>query len=66
VSPVLPSVAGVWTLKGTYTPTYGTATIYDVAVLTIECVVTSFTKPANPSSGLTYNMWDTPLSFDFG
>ena len=53
------------TLLGTYTPTYGTAAQFTVATLTIECVVTSFTRPSNPTSGLSYNLNDTPLSFDF-
>ena len=65
VSPVLPSVAGVWTLKGTYTPTNGSAAQFDVAVITIACVVTSFTKPSNPSSGLAYDLWNDALAFDF-
>ena len=50
---------------GTYTPTYGTAAQFTVMTLTINCVVTSVTRPSNPASGLTYILWDSPLSFDF-
>ena len=65
MSPTAPNVANTYSLLGTYTPTNGSAAQFTVATLTIECVVTSFTRPSNPSSGLTYNLWDTPLSFDF-
>ena len=50
---------------GTYTPTHGTAAQFTVATITIRCVVTSFTRPSNPVSGLSYNLWDSALSFDF-
>ena len=65
VAPTLPSVAGTHTLLGTFTPTYGTATIFPVVTIVVDCAVTAFTRPANPSSGLSYNLFDAPLYFDF-
>ena len=65
VAPTDPAVAGTHSLMGTYTATNGTPTIFTVVTLTIDCVVTSVTRPANPSSGLDYNLFDTPLYFDF-
>ena len=66
IAPDQPSYAGKWTILGTYTPTNGSASQFTVVTLTVDCVVTSFTRPANPTTGLTYNLWDaTALSFDF-
>ena len=31
----------------------------------MKCVVTSFSAPSDPTSGLTYNIWDNDLSFDY-
>lgn len=33
--------------------------------ITVDCVVTSMTKPANPTSNLTYQLWNAPTYFDF-
>ena len=65
VAPTAVGDVGTKTLLGTYTPTNGSASQFTVATLTIVCTVTSFTRPSNPSTGLTYNLWDAPLSFDF-
>ena len=65
ISPTATSVVGSHSLMGTFTPTYGTAAQFTVVTFTVECEVTSFTKPANPTTGLTYNLWATALSFDF-
>ena len=65
VAPNAPNLAGTHSLLATYTPTNGSASIFTVMTITVECVVTSFTRPSNPSSGLTYNLWDSALSFDF-
>ena len=50
---------------GTFTPTHGTATQFTVATITVNCVVTSVTRPSNPNSGLTYTLWGTALNFDY-
>ena len=65
VAPTSVSDVGTTTLKGTYSPTYGTSAQFTVATLTIECIVSSFTRPSNPSTGLTYNLWSDSISFDF-
>ena len=64
-APTTPSLVGTYTLKATYSPTYGTAAQFSVLTITVRCVVTSMTRPSNPTTGLTYNVWDKPLSFDF-
>lgn len=64
VAPTLPSVAGTHTLLGTYTATNGTPTIFPVVTITVDCVVTSFTRPSDPSS-IAYNLWDAPVYEDF-
>ena len=65
INPDNPSYAGSHSLLGTYTPTYGTAAEFTVVTFTVNCVVTSFTRPSNPTSGLTYNLWSSPIAFDF-
>ena len=65
MAPTIPSLVGTYTLKATYTPTNGSAAEFSVLTITVQCVVTSMTRPANPTTGLTYNVWDKPLSFDF-
>lgn len=65
VTPNDPSYAGTYTILGTYTPTNGSASQFTVVTLTVNCVVTSVTRPTNPSTGLDYNLWDSTLSFDF-
>lgn len=54
VAPTDVALAGkTYTIAATYTPTYGTASSFTIAEVTVNCVVTSFTRPANPTSGLT-------------
>jgi len=65
VSPDNPNLVGTHSLLGTFTATNGSPAQFTVATITVDCVVTGFTKPANPSSGLAYNLWASPLSFDF-
>ena len=64
-APTTPSLVGTYTLKATYTPTNGSAAQFSVLTITVRCVVTSFTRPANPTTGLSYNLWDAANSFDF-
>ena len=64
-APTTPSLVGTYTLKATYTPTNGSAAQFSVLTITVRCVVTSMTRPADPTTGLTYYVWDKPLSFDF-
>jgi len=41
---------GTHVIKATYTPTHGTAiSDFTVATIIVECLVTSFANPANPS-----------------
>ena len=53
---------GTTTLKVTYTTTFGEDPTYTALVITVECTVTGFTKPADPSD-LAYTVWNTQESF---
>jgi len=51
---------------GTYTSTSGTPTEFHILTVRIDCVVTSFTKPAAPTgSDLEYILWNVPKIFDY-
>ena len=67
INPTLPSNVGEYRIFGTYTSTSGTPTEFQVVALKIDCVVTGFTKPANPTgaNNLTYKLFYSPLIFDF-
>jgi hypothetical protein len=67
VNPTLPSNVGTYRIFGTYTSTSGTPTEFQVVALKIDCVVTGFTKPANPTgaNNLTYKLYYPALIFDF-
>ena len=66
VDPTDTTLAGqTYTIAATYTPTYGTATSFTVATITVNCVVTSFTRPSNPTSGLTQYIKGSAIEFDF-
>ena len=50
---------------GTFTPTTGSASQFLVAQITVECVVQSVIRPADPTEDLTYTLWiDDPVFFD--
>ena len=65
LAPTTPSLDGTHTIFGTYTPDSGTATQFTVLTITVDCVVTSVTRPSNPTTGLTYELWYSPNIFDF-
>ena len=53
---------GDHTLIATYTTTYGDDPTYEAMIITVECTVTGFTKPANPAD-VTYTVWDGQETF---
>ena len=59
-------VGSTYTISAQYSPDNGVASSFDVLTLTIDCRVTSFTKPDDPTDGLTYYISGTPLYFFFG
>ena len=65
VAPDNPSYVGTWYLKGTYSPATGSASAFSVVTITVQCVVTSMTRPSNPTSNLAYNVWDASIAHDF-
>jgi hypothetical protein len=52
-----------YTVTATYTPDYGTASAFTVMTFTVDCVITSFTRPSDPSQ-ITYNIWDDTSFYD--
>jgi hypothetical protein len=55
---------GTFTVTATYTPVHGSpVTSFTVVSLTIECLVTSFTKPSNPAN-MQYTVYDDETEFD--
>ena len=65
VAPTTPATAGEYKVYATFTSTSGTPAEFLIVDLKIDCVVTSFTKPNNPTTGLTYKLFYPPLAFDF-
>ena len=65
VAPDNVSYTGSHTLLGTFTPTHGTAAQFTVVTITVNCVVTSVTRPSNPTTGLTFILWGDIIYKDF-
>ena len=68
VNPTTPSLAGTtYTIAATYSPdaSGSTASSFTVLEITVKCVVTSFTRPSNPSSGTTQYVKGSAIEFDF-
>jgi hypothetical protein len=55
---------GTYTITATYTPLYGSPfTGFTVISLTVQCSVSTFTKPSNPSN-LQYIVYDSEMEFN--
>lgn len=51
---------------GTYTSTSGTPAEFQILIVRIDCVVTSFTKPTAPTgTALEYILWNVPKIYDY-
>ena len=48
----------------TFTATEGQLPNYAAITLTVECTITSFTRPADPTAGLAYTLFDPTLDID--
>ena len=58
------SEVNTYTITATYTPLYGTPLAsFVVLTLTVECQVTGFTNPSNPSD-IQYTIYDKEKEFD--
>ena len=64
VTPTTSSHMGTWTIEVTQTTTYGDDPVWDAVQITVGCTIATITPDAAPTSGLTYNLYDTPLLID--
>lgn len=55
---------GVHTIWVTYSATEGQTPQYEAITLTVECTVTSFTRPANPTTDLAYTLFAATHEID--
>lgn len=67
IAPTISIPVGEYKVYATYTSTSGTPTEFQIVELKVDCVVTGFTRPADPtgSGNLTYKLFYSPLVFDF-
>jgi hypothetical protein len=64
IAPTTGTDAGVYNIQATFVPTNGASQTYTAFFLTITCTVASWTAPAAPTTGLTYNVFDYASTID--
>lgn len=67
IAPTDPLLSGVYYVAATWTPTSsGTAAEHQILTITVNCEVTSMTKPSAPTGAdLIHDIKGSPLTFDF-
>ena len=67
VTPTTSSHMGTWTIEVTQTTVYGNDPVWDAVEITVGCTIATITPdaaPTEPSTTLTYNLYDGPLLID--
>ena len=63
ISPTVSTEIGTYTLKATFDPDNGLTSTYPAIIVTVTCLVTSMTKPSDPSD-LPYDIYSPTASYN--